>query len=214
MCHVITYKRPAGLKKRWPRFSDITGCKYSLYPQSLSFLASGTRVNVNMCGYWWREGGPGTAETMANLSWPYQPPFTFVMQMMLHACVTVWLSPGMKIPHVAHHTWLMLAVVTAHCSSRSWGATQIAHLQSQTNRERQSCSRLWGKKERQKLIATLTILQRVSPWRGWPREGFSAFCSRATNKRQTLQWQAGIFKDYHKQHKAVDVSFRFLLQKM
>lgn len=25
-----------------------------------------------------------------------------------------------------------------------------------------------GKKERQKLIATLTILQRVSPWRGLP----------------------------------------------
>lgn len=154
---------------------------------------------------------------MANLSWPYQPPFTYVMRMMLHASVTVWLPPGMKIPHVAHHTWLMLAVVTAHCSSWSWGATQICTLAITDKQGEPKLQKDLEKKERDRSLLVHSLFSSMyHPGEAsltW-RECFSAFCSRSTNKRQTFHWQVGMFKDYHQLHKAVGVSFRFPLQKM
>lgn len=57
----------------------------------------------------------------AQLQLTISPPFILVMWLMLHACLRVWPSYVMKIPYVAHQTWLTLAVLTTYCSSRSKG---------------------------------------------------------------------------------------------
>ncbi len=79
------------------------------------------------------------------------PPFILVMRMALHACVTVWLSSVMKIPHVAHQTWLTLAVVTTHCSSWSEGVLRLhTHKHALTHTHTHTYTKTLGKKKKKK----------------------------------------------------------------
>lgn len=112
------------------------------------------------CGWWWKAGGSGAAGTMADLCWPHQPPFTFVVPMMLRACVTVWIPPGMKIPHVAHHTCLTLAVITAHPGPKGGVHTR-------NHRHTGTAKAVFFFLRREKLISTLAVLQGDTHQRGW-----------------------------------------------
>lgn len=94
--------------------------------KNCNFFAVRICVNINVCGWWWKAGGPGAAETLPNLSWPYLPHSSLSWGWCcMHVCVCVWLSDVMKIPYVAHQTWLTLAVLTTHCSSWSGGPLRL-----------------------------------------------------------------------------------------
>lgn len=131
MCHSMSYNVGAGLERRWP----MLFWRNSLWMQPLSSLCTLGKIFAifhceNLCKHWcvwvvmesrrsW--GSWHFAQPQLTIS----PPFILVMRMALHACVTVWLSSVMKIPHVAHQTWLTLAVVTTHCSSWSEGPLRL-----------------------------------------------------------------------------------------
>lgn len=91
---------------------------YAHWEKIIAFFPRWEFVSTLMCmGGVAKQEVPGQLRLCPTSADHNSPPFILVMRMALHACVTVWLSSAMKIPHVAHQTWLTLAVVTTHCSS-------------------------------------------------------------------------------------------------